>query len=178
MAGEGNIAGIGGLLQGGFDIISALQKSDAVGEQTEFTKNQLALNRELASIRAAGEIQRGEFEKEKMQEQTAQIVGGQRAAQAAQGVKTSTGTAKTVQEQTAEIGAKDYATIANNAWLQSFGFKLQGENEATKSTLATLEGRNAQTSILDQGAIEFYSDTMRAVSDLKSEEKSLPPLPS
>jgi hypothetical protein len=154
------------LIAGGGGLLSSISKADAIGQQSMFVQQQLKLNEELASIRSKQALRQGEFETTKMQEQTAQMVGGQRAASAASGVNVNTGTSKEIQKQTAEIGAKDFATIENNAFLKSLGFQIEGENESMKATQVGLASKNEQRDTIFGGGIELFSNTMRAVSDL------------
>lgn len=57
---------------------------------------------------------------------TKKIIGSQRAALAAQGIRIDEGSARDVQMETADIGELDAMNIRNNAAREAFGYKSQG----------------------------------------------------
>jgi hypothetical protein len=158
------------LFKGLVGLFGGIQKSDALSAEEKYTHDQLLLNEDLASERSKQAIAQGEFEQGIQQGRTAQMVGGQKASGAAEGIDVNTGTSKIIQEQTAEIGGKDFATIGNNAWMKSLGYQIEGENEAIKDNSLAFENKKRET--MFGAATGLYSNVMRAYSDLDQRDKS------
>lgn len=152
--------------KGILSLFSGIIGAGAVKEQSNFTKDQLLLNQQISGLQEQQATDRGDFEAELSMERTANIVGEQRASQAAQGVSVETGTAKAIQDQTKEVGAEDVNTIHNNAALQAWGYKIAGLNDKTNAIQTDLAGKTNANAKLLEGGINAFGSGIQAVNDL------------
>lgn len=102
------------------------------GRQDE---RQQLFNARQADQAAADAILKGERQVDDIRRKTKQIIGEQRAAFAAQGVEINDGSAAEVQEDTQYWGVMDELTATNNAFLESYGYKMQALNLRTQAEM-------------------------------------------
>jgi hypothetical protein len=106
----------------------------------------VARNNKILSERAARDaIARGEIAETVSRSQTAQLIGAQRAQQAAQGIEVDTGSALDVITDTAGLGELDALTIRSNAEREAADFLAQGSNFEASARLAEARGQTAGT---------------------------------
>jgi type II secretory pathway pseudopilin PulG len=84
-------------------------------------------NAQLATDQASVAIDNGQIKAESADLRTGQIYGAQRAALGANGVDLSQGSATDVLASTKMLGAKDAATIMDNALTEAWGYKAQAD---------------------------------------------------
>lgn len=114
----GTVAQIGGQLYSG-----------VVASQNASYQAQVAgQNRDMANEQAVDAIARGQGEQERHGRDVAQTRGQQIARAAANGVDVSFGSAANMIGDTAELGAEDSQTIADNAYREMRGFEISAAN--------------------------------------------------
>jgi len=104
-----------GISQGAFQLSSSIASAEANKAQTQFEQQQLNFNSKLADLNADDAIRRGKKEAGKIQVQTRQKIGSQRAALAAQGLDPDVDSGALLQEDTQVFGALDELEVRNNA---------------------------------------------------------------
>lgn len=156
----------GSLGKGLLSLFGGISDSNAIKQQTEFSKDQLLLNQQVAEIQSKQAEEVGQFEASVSENRTASIVGEQKVSQASSGIDVNTGTAKQVQEQTAEVGAKDVQEIHNNAAMSAWGFKVKSLNLGSEATQAGLAGNTRANASLFSGESAMFGNTLTAISDL------------
>jgi hypothetical protein len=87
----------------------------------------------LADQAAEDVLKKAEFQVDDIKRKTKQLVGQQRAAFAANGIDINDGSAAEVQEDTFYWGKVDEQTVRNNAFLESYGYKIQALNLRTQA---------------------------------------------
>lgn len=118
---------------------SAMSKSKAGSAQADV----LNWNAGLEDWRAEDAIQRGKVDADKMRRLTKATIGHEKAVQAAHGVDVNKGSAVDVRGDMAYLGELDALTIENNAYRESFGYKVQAYDYRTKAGLTEQEGTTA-----------------------------------
>lgn len=127
-------------------------KAGAYRAQGDFEQQQGDLNARLSMMRAEDAIRRGDESVTEYQKKIAQMKGTQRANLAAQGIALDTGSALEIQQQTAEIAAKDVVTIKNNAWREAWGLEVEAMNHRNNGRMAALTAEhNANSALLTGG---------------------------
>lgn len=99
-------------------------------------------NAELLDASAEDAIARGNEEAIASRRRTKLLVGEQRAAAAAQGLDVNTGVAFDLQDQAAQHGLADEATIRKNAWREAWGIRTQAGNQRAEGRYAQRAGTN------------------------------------
>jgi hypothetical protein len=132
-----NITG-GDVAAGGMNIASKLMKGDAILSGGRFDEKQQLFNAGLADQAAADSLLKGDRQVDEIRRKTKQLVGEQRAAFAAQGIEINDGTAADVQEDTQYWGVMDELTAKNNAFLESYGYKMQALNLRTQAEMTRI----------------------------------------
>lgn len=99
----------------------------AYGQIQQGRAEQKAANMQadLLEMQARDAIERGGWEAAKRTRATKRLLGGQRAAMAAQGLDLSVGSPADLQTETETIGALDALMIKTNAAREAWGFKSQ-----------------------------------------------------
>lgn len=124
------------------------QQADAIKAQGEFQAKEYAFNAEMAEIQASEATRIGQKEASDLLVDVGVLKGAQTAALAAQGIEISSGSAAEIQKQTSESALKDAMTIRNNAWRESFGYRVQASGYRSKSRYAKLASENEAKRIL------------------------------
>lgn len=83
------------------------------------------LQEKLTEQQVRDSLKRGDIAVSISKQRTKKVIGSQRAALAAQGIRIDEGSARDVQLETAEIGELDAMNIRNNAAREAFGYKTQ-----------------------------------------------------
>lgn len=139
----------GGILQG------QQQASQANAQASALRANAVYLNNAANDAKV-----RGAIESDQARVQTQQLIGTQRAAQAANGGLVNEGTNAIIQQDTAQLGELDALTIANNAAREAYGYQVEASNAITNAKqLSKIAKRSPITSLLGgviQGAGNAY----------------------
>lgn len=118
-------------------------------------------NERIANMRAEDALKRGQEAVGRARGRTKKLVGSQRAAIAAQGIRTDVGSAQDVQQEAQDIGELDALAIKNNAAREALGFKAEAVS-------ASLQGRLAISRSRGQAGESLVSGGLRAASFLRS----------
>lgn len=119
-------------------------------------------NQFLFERQATDAIKRGEFAVGVSRRATKQLVGAQKAAQAAQGIRTDKGTALDIRQETQDIGELDALMIRNNAAREAMGFASQGVSSQMQSKAAIFETKMAEREAKLRGADTLLTGSQRA----------------
>lgn len=140
----GSVASMLSLGVSGFQTVSnfsALQRqASAASAQGQYVKRVDEQNAKMAEAQAQDALDRGELTAQRRGLETRQQIGSTRAAQAAQGVDVSSGSAADVQASEAGIGAMDEVTIRNNAAREAWGYKVEAINQRQAGEVAAITG--------------------------------------
>jgi len=139
--------------------ISQAKAQKAAGAYQQQTYEQ---NARLAEIQAQDAIDRGETDAKNNDKKTKVLIGAQRARLAAQGIDIESGSALDVQTDTAAAGAEDSLTIRNNAWRESWGYKVQALNYRTGGNFAMLTANNAANQTILTGGMQAVNSIASA----------------
>ena len=106
-------------------------------------------NAAVAKQNAQYAIDVGNTQMQAKQQQTASMIGSERAMYGAAGVEDNSGSAVRVQSDTARLGAIDAATIKNNAARQAYGYQVQAAGFQGQASMDQAAGNlNAFSSII------------------------------
>jgi hypothetical protein len=141
----------------GMSVIQSMQQAEAMKQKAEFDSKQYEINAKLADVQGEEATRRGEEAAKAKGIQTKQMLGSQRAGLAAQGLNIDSGSAGQLQEQTAEAGNLDTVTIRNNAWRESWGFKMQAANQRGQSVMNNIATENQVRNTYLTGGINAAS---------------------
>jgi hypothetical protein len=133
---------------------SSVAQADAERRQGKFQQAMARINERRTTLEAEDAMVRGEKEAGRYQKQVNQVIGQQRSGYAAQGVVVSSGTAASIQEETAKIGAEDVQTIRNNAFREAMGFKNQAQQSALSGRMARRAAEFQADQTLISGGLE------------------------
>lgn len=130
------IASIGLTLFGGYQQAQAAKAEGAYAAQVA---NQ---NAKVATQQADYERQLGNIEEEKQRRNVRLMLGSQRAALAANGIDTTSGTALDLQSETAQLGEEDALAIRANAARRAWGYEVDAMNQKANAAAAKARGKN------------------------------------
>lgn len=97
-------------------------------------------NAKLADQSAVDAIEQGKRDVQLSYRKQAQLRGTQRAAQAANGIDLSFGSALDIEGDTRMIGREDANTLSENAMRASKGYSIEAMNYRTQATSAKMKG--------------------------------------
>lgn len=107
----------------GSGLLQGLQgQAQAKQQAAELTMNAAFLNNAAADARA-----RGRIESDQARVDTQQVIGAQRAAQAANGGEVNSGSNALLQQDAAQFGELDALIISNNAAREAYGYDVQAD---------------------------------------------------
>jgi hypothetical protein len=150
------IAGVAASVAGtAASVAAAQQQAEAQAGSLRYQAQVAKNNQSIAEGLATRATQAGESQVSQKRAQTAAVIGGQLAGQAAGGLDVNKGSAVDVRSSAAELGELDALTIRSNAENTAFGYKTQGlnfgaqaaVNEATAQNALTAGNLNAFTSL-------------------------------
>lgn len=147
-------AGIAGAGLGAAQFLTAKQSADAIEQQSRFEAQTLQFQSEMALVQRREILKKSQDDIELRQQDTAKLIGTQRVNLAAQGIDIESGTAAELQIQAEEIGARDVATISNNAWRQAWGIQVQSQTLASEADFTRLSGTSRARTTFLSGAIQ------------------------
>jgi hypothetical protein len=148
----------------GLSVVNGINQSNAQKNQAEFTAQQYESNQKFTQIAADSAISQGDIQAGQQAEKTKQEIGQQRVAAGATGADVNSGSAMTLQADTAWQGAQNEVTIKNNAWRTAFGYNVQGFNDKNQATLSRLGGTNAANNTLLTGGMNAVNYGSKAYS--------------
>lgn len=144
------LSAFSGLMQG------QQQAAQAKAQASALRQNALYLNNAANDAKV-----RGAIEADQSRVQTQQLIGTQRAAQAANGGLVNEGSNAIIQQDTAQLGELDALTISNNAAREAYGYQVEASNALTNARqLSKIAKRSPISSLLGgviQGAAGAYS---------------------
>lgn len=128
---------------------SQQQQAGAITRQADFSAR-------LADLNAHDAVTRGDQQASARALRGRQMIGAQRAAQAASGVDANTGSAVNVQADEAGLSALDQQIIRNNAAREAWGYRTQGllDRVGAQNEAANLRAQSYNT--LLTGAAKNY----------------------
>jgi hypothetical protein len=109
----------------GVGVMGQMNQQAAAGAQQSYMAQLSRQRQQLAEQQARDAEQRGEVAEQKQRDLTAQRIGTQRAALAAQGTDLE-GSPIDILGDTARAGEQDALTIRNNAAREAWGYRVQG----------------------------------------------------
>ena len=128
MSGVNAATVIAGAAAAGSTILSAAGQAQQAGQQVaaaNYQRQMALLNQQEAQRSAQFALQQGQVQEDRQRLRTAQLMGSQRAALAAQGSDINTGSPLDIVGDTARAGESDALTIRNNAQQQAHGYEVQ-----------------------------------------------------
>lgn len=143
---------------------TAYAQSQSIQAQGAYKQQVANQNAALATIQSQDALNRGEYSANQSNIKTKQLIGQQRADMAAQGVDVNSGSAADVQSSTSAIGALDALTIRNNAYRESFGYKVQSLNDTYSGQFAADSANTQATNTLLTGGMNAVSSGLKSGS--------------
>lgn len=131
-SGVGAVTGAIGSLRGG------QANADASMYQAAVARN----NQLVAERNAQYALEAGRSAESNQRQKTAQMIGAQRAAMAANGIDIGSGSALNLQSDTGAIGELDALTIRNNAARQAYNYEAQAADFSANSSLMRMKASN------------------------------------
>jgi len=145
-------------------VASASASADAQEKASAYQAQVAKNNQQQANQAAVYAQQQGQVMEDAKREQTAQTLGGERAAMAANGVDLDSGSALRLQGDTAKVGELDALTIKNNAARASYGYQVQGLGYADQANMDMSAASNAETA----GTLNEFSSLVGGASSVGS----------
>jgi hypothetical protein len=158
-----NLGGVGDILSGLIDLNGAGQQANADIKQGQFQSQQLELNAQLADLQGKEAGEKGQFESELENAKTAGIEGQQKTSYASENVNSNFGSARAVQQETSNLGGMDSATIAHNANMEAWGYKIKAQNEETEAAETTIAAENKANQTMLGGTAGFITSGIKAI---------------
>lgn len=118
-------------------VFSSIRGAQAQNAQNAYQANVLKANALSAQYAANDAEARGKIAAQNKNEETALLIGRQRAALAANGVQVDTGSALDITSDTAGIGALDALTIKNNADREAWSDENQARQDRSQAEYTT-----------------------------------------
>lgn len=127
---------MGGIVSGGLEMWSS---AEGATEEKQAAALQLRRERQQADFAINSAMQKGAFESGRQRLMTSSLTAQQKTAYAQSGVDPTSGTAASVQADTAALGEKDAQQLAINAATEAWGYKV-GKQQAVEN--AGLQSRS------------------------------------
>jgi hypothetical protein len=122
-----------------------IKQGKAARDAGESQAQREEFNAGVAEQQAKDALVRGREEESHLRSQVRQVIGGQRAALAAQGVDVGMGSAVDVQNDTMRSGELDALTVRNNAKREAWGFQVEAQDRRYAADIARRTGQQAYT---------------------------------
>lgn len=162
-------------VQGLSSIGGAIAQSQALRAQGAYRQSVYNTNAGLARMQGAQALSQGDISASRLTTQARGIQGAQRAAFAAQGVDTGSGSAGDVTASTGALGALDALTIKNNAWRQSFGYNVQAIQASSQGQFAKMAADNQAGNTLLTGGMRAVGFGMQGYGAWLASKKGVTP---
>jgi hypothetical protein len=156
------LSGLATVAQAGASAYGQQRAAKAVRRQGWYEAEQLERNAVLAEEQAKDALARGETGVQQIRGETAQLLGTQRAALAAQGIDIQTGSAAEVQQDTTALGELDILTIRANAAREARGLTFEASQYRTAAAF-TRKAAKAQASAY---RVDAWSTLLAAAPDV------------
>jgi len=156
------ISAVAGIAGTAVSFFGAQQQANAQAKAYEY---QAAVGRNNAIIserNAQAAIQAGQTEEQNQRRKTAQLEGAARAAIAANGIDTTSGSSLDVLGDTAKLGELDALTIRSNAGRAAYNYRVQGMSETAQSGLDMASASSARSA----GTINGMSSLLSGATSL------------
>ena len=144
----------GSVAQGGISLLSAVAEARRRKIQGAYQKQQLDFNAEVSDWQGDLAIKRGAEEASEVRKAGNQTRGSQRAAAAAQGLDVDSGTMADLQAETERMTQDDMQTATNNAWLESWGMKMQSQQFRAAGRMAEMGAEADAKQTLINGGLQ------------------------
>lgn len=127
----------------GVQAISAISSANAQGEAAAYQAQVARNNAVIANQNAEYALQAGSEKATQTSQRGAALVGRVKSAIAANNIDVNTGSAADVEASTAEAGKLDTETVANNAALQAYGYRVAATGDTAQAQLYEAEAAQA-----------------------------------
>lgn len=145
-----------GSLYGGY------AESKAAKLQGKYQKGIAESNAQMSELQADYVMRQGKKDVAKVRREAGQFKGKQRAILAGQGVDVNSGTAIDLQDDTQVGGELDAITVANNAFREAWGLKVQATNYRYQGRMAEIGATAKAKSTLLVGGMNAVSQVGQA----------------
>lgn len=132
----------------GLTAVGGYQQYQAQRANADYQEQVGERNAEIGRRQAAQERDIGNIDEERHLRKVRQMLGAQRAQQAANGLDINTGSALDLQAETAGFGAADASTIRSNALRRAWGLDVGAVNDLNAGRAEAAASRNAATGTL------------------------------
>ena len=122
----------------------AVQQGKAAQQSANYNAKVADMNAKISERQARDAVERGQMEEQQQRMKTAQILGQQRAAMAANGVDLTFGSPLDTLVDTATMGELDALTIRANTYREERDIRQQGNNQTAQASALRAEGANAR----------------------------------
>lgn len=122
-----------------------IQAGKAEAAASNYNAKVSEMNASISEKRAKDAILRGQEEEQQQRQKTAQIIGQQRAAMAANGVDLSFGSPLDTLVDTAYMGELDALTIRKNAAREDYDYRVQAANGTANANLSRMNAKSSLT---------------------------------
>ena len=143
----------GGVAMAGLALYQGWTQAEGAKAMGQYQNEMAKINSANAEMQADGAIKRGKEAAENYKKKVNSLVGTQKVGYAAGGVDVGYGSAQEIQDETREIGARDIATIKNNAFLEAMGYKAESQNALRRGRIAQLGAKNESANTLLTGGL-------------------------
>jgi len=131
----------------GLGAIGQARRAQAAAGQASY-QAQVARNNQIIAERSATLAeQQGQAQEDRQRLKTAQLLGSQRAALAAQGGDVNAGSDLDILGDTARAGESDAQTIRSNTMLQAYGHRLEATSAAGQANLYEANAANEMANL-------------------------------
>lgn len=149
---------ISSLVGGGAKAAGGYAEGGALRAQGNAQGAAYDLNASMDSLQAQDAKRRGDIVASQEGERTRQLVGAQRVATAANGLRVDQGSAGAIQAETEGLGALDRETARHNAYLEAMGYQMRGASDTAAARFARMGGRNAARGVEEGGLLGAAKD--------------------
>lgn len=139
-------------------LSTSFMTSKASSAAGEYEASVYESNARLQDLMAKDAIQRGKQEAIKAKQATKRLIASQRVTEAAQGIDIESGSALDIQEETASLGAEEAMNITNNAWRESWGYKVRASDYRGRAEMAKITAKNKARSTILTGGMSALKD--------------------
>ncbi len=136
-------AAVPALLSTGISLAGQAQGAKMQSDQANYMAQVARNNQQIADWNAQRALEQGQLQEDQQRLKTAQQIGSQRAALAAQGGDVNSGSGIDLIGDTARMGELDARTIRNNAELDAWNDRLEGNTYGGRANLYATQASNA-----------------------------------
>ena len=133
---------IGSTIMGG---VGAIQQGQSQAKAARYNAQVADMNARMSDRAAKDALERGALEEQKQRQKTAQLMGQQTAAMAANGVDIGFGSPLDLLVDTATLGELDALTIRTSAYREERDIRQQGANYRGQAAMNRAQASSAST---------------------------------